>query len=404
MSKHVLAPPGDWSGLVILVAGVTWEGNRLGAQHIAERLTRYAPVLYVDPPRTPMSVVHKPWLAESQGEPRLRLISDRLARLTPVVPPLKTRPGARLVAAAAFRRQLRNAVAALGADVHAVIDVPPHFPVFGVSGERLKVHLASDDFVAGAKLNGVSTRWVSAQERRVARQADRVVAVSPVLQEKWRQLGHDPVLMTNGCDYQLFASTENVQPAADVTLPRPIAGFIGTLSERTNVAWLEAVADRGHSLLLVGPRSHTAPHAELDSVLSRPNVQWVGRKSHLEVPAYLKHVDVGLVPYTDNEFNRASFPLKVLDYLATGLPVVATDLPSIRWLDTDLTQLVGDASSFADAVGAALRSPTDDALVARRRQYASGHSWDARVAQLADVLGLSAPSEEMSATPPAAHS
>jgi len=32
--------PGDWSGLVVNVAGVTWEGNRLGAQHIAERLTR----------------------------------------------------------------------------------------------------------------------------------------------------------------------------------------------------------------------------------------------------------------------------------------------------------------------------------------------------------------------------
>lgn len=380
--------PGSWSGMVVLVAGVSWEGNRLGAQHIAQRLSEYAPVLYVDPPRTPMSVRHKPWLAESQREDRLRLLSDNLARLTITAPPLKTRPGGRVLASWSLRRQLARAVATLGADVHAVIVVPPHFPAFGVSGEALKVHLASDDFAAGARLQGVSTRWVQRRERAVARQADLVVATSPVLQDKWRRLGHEPTLMTNGCDYDLFAGVDSVVPAPDVTLPRPIAGFIGTLSERTDVAWLEAVAGRGHSLLLVGPRSHTAPHAALDRVLARPNVQWVGRQRYTEVPSYLRHVDVGLVPYSDNEFNRASFPLKVLDYLAAGLPVVGSDLPSLRWLDTDLTQLVTGAEDFADAVAQALAGPRDDYEVARRREFAKGHGWDRRVAELAHTLGL----------------
>jgi teichuronic acid biosynthesis glycosyltransferase TuaH len=380
--------PGDWNGLVIVVAGVTWEGNRLGAQHIAERLTRYAPVLYVDPPRTPMSVIRKPWLADSQHEPRLRLLADRLARLTPIVPPLKTRVGGRVLAASVMRRQLRRAINALGADVHALIDIPPHFPVFGVAKESLKVHLASDDFVAGARLNGVSSRWVQRQEQRVAREADRIVTVSPVLWNKWQALGHHPVLITNGCDYELFAAVDEASPATDVCLPRPIAGFIGTLSERTDIAFLDAVAARGHSLLLVGPRSHTAPHAKLDAVLTRPNVQWVGRRSHKALPSYLRHVDVGLVPYTDNDFNRASFPLKVLDYLSAGLPVVATDLPSMRWLQTDLIDLVSDAEGFVNAVAAALRNPRNEQLVAHRRRYASSHSWDIRVAQLADVLDL----------------
>jgi teichuronic acid biosynthesis glycosyltransferase TuaH len=335
-----------------------------------------------------MSVIRKPWLAESQREPRLRLLGDRLARLTPVVPPLKTRVGGRVVAATVMRRQLRKAVATLGNAVHAVIVIPPHFPVFGVTGEALSVHLASDDFVAGARLNGVSPRWVQRQEQRIAQHADRVVTVSLVLQEKWQALGHNPVLITNGCDYELFAAADTVSPATDVSLSKPIAAFIGTLSERTDIAFLDAVAARGHSLLLVGPRSHTAPHAQLDAVLARPNVQWVGRRRHTEVPSYLRHVDVGLVPYTDNDFNRASFPLKVLDYLSAGLPVVASDLPSIRWLDTDLIDLASNAEAFADAVEEALRYPGDEQLVARRRRFASRHSWDTRVAQLADVLDL----------------
>ncbi len=382
------APPGAaWDGLVVVVAGVTWEGNRLGAQHIAERLTRYAPVLYVDPPRTLMSVRRKPWIAGSAQEPRLRLLSDRLARLTVMVPPLKTRPVGRLVAEQVFRRRVTQAVRTLGGTVRATVVIPPHYPVFGL-GESLKVHLASDDFAAGAAIQGVSQRWVRAQERRVAREADLVLAVSPVLQDKWRALGTEAALWTNGCDVDLMATSRTVAPAPDVDLPRPIAGFMGTVSERTDVAWLEAVALTGRSLLLVGPRSHTAPHEALDRVLALPNVRWVGRRPHTEVPSYLAHLDVGLVPYTDDAFNRASFPLKVLDYLAAGLPVVARDLPSVRWLGTDLTVLASDAEAFVAHTVRAMDTPPDAAAQAARQAVAAQHGWDARVEQLADHLGL----------------
>lgn len=379
--------PGDWGGLVVLVAGVTWEGNKLGAQHIAERLTRYAPVLYVDPPRTFMTARRKQWVDDTGGRPRLRLVGDRLARLTPVVTPMKTRPVLRHVAARVFRQQLGAAVAALGGEVHAVVDIPPHYPVFGL-GERLRVHLASDDFVAGAQLNGVDRAWVSRQVERVSHEADLVVAVSPTLQETWRGLGHDAPLMSNGCDVELFGRVGHVEPATDVTVPVPAACFMGTLSERTDVRWLRAVADRGVPLLVVGPRSHTAPHAELDAVLRLPGVQWVGRQPQAALPGYLAHGGVGLVPYVPDPFNEASFPLKTLDYLAAGLPVVASDLPAIRWLGTDLVERATSADDFAARVARALdRSPTPGE-VASRRAFAARHGWDARVDELATMLGL----------------
>jgi len=48
--------------------------------------------------------MRKPWLAASNSEPRLRLLSDRLALLTPMVTPAKTRPGSRMLAGAVFRQ------------------------------------------------------------------------------------------------------------------------------------------------------------------------------------------------------------------------------------------------------------------------------------------------------------
>ena len=63
-----------------------------------------------------------------------------------------------------------------------------------------------------------------------------------------------------------------------------------------------------------------------------------------ELPSYLRVIDVGLTPYSQSDFNRASFPLKTLEYLAAGRPVVASDLPANRWLDTSHVSIAADAA------------------------------------------------------------
>lgn len=370
----------------MIVAGVNYDGNRLGAQHVADRLAAYARVLYVDPPISHLAAVRKPWLRASLSSSRLRAVAPGLWRLTPLVPPGKSRRWGRPLAEAVAHRQLRAAVTALGGPVDALIQIPPHFRWFGVVGERRRIHLASDDFVAAASLNAVSGEWVARREVALAHEVDAVIAVSQPLVERWRALGHEPYFMPNGCDAAVFGD-EQVTPAPDVSLPQPVAAFIGTLSDRTDAALLHQLADRGHSLLLVGPRSATAPNRQLDDVLARPNVQWTGPRTHRQVPAYLAHARVGLVPYLRSEFNLASFPLKALDYLAAGLAVVSTDLPSVRWIDDHLIDIASTPQAFADLVDRRLGEPTDPAVVARRRELARAHSWDGRVRHLAEHLG-----------------
>lgn len=381
----------DDRGVIAFFAGTPWSGHQLGAQHIARRLATYRDVLYVDPPVPRRAVRHKPYLADVlDGERRTRRVADGLHRLSPVVVPGKTRAGLRSVAMWQLRRQVVAAVDALGTRVEASVIVPVHFPIIGQLGERRRVHLASDDFLAGARMQGVSPAWVERQERRVARHVDAVVATSPVLVKKWRSLGHDPILMPNGCDYDVLSAASETTSAPDVTLPRPIAGFVGTLSNRTDVALLDRLARLGVSVLLVGPRSFTAPAAELDALFDLPNVQWVGPRPFDAMPSYLAAIDVGLVPYTDSAFNRASFPLKALDYLAAGCAVVSTDLPSIRWLNgsDDVIHIATTRDGFVDLVARTLRTPAVGE-VPRRQQFAKSHGWDQRVERMAKVLEIS---------------
>lgn len=383
-------PRGAWDGLVVLCAGTAWDGNRFTDQHVAQRLSSYAPVLYVDPPLSLLSPLRRPNAAAALREPRLRLLSPTLARLTPLVQPGPHRTGLHWLTQVMVRRAIRRAVEQLGARVRAVVVISQQY-VFGVCGEPHRVLYGTDDYVAGADLLGVSVRHVRRVEQRLLRGATTVLAASPTLVERWRARGYDPVLMPNGVDVEVFVGTDDAPVPDDVQLPAPVAGFVGHLSERIDVDLLRAVADRGRSLLLVGPRQPTFDIASLGDLLERPNVRWVGPKPFEALPSYLRAIDVGLVPYTTSAFNQASFPLKTLEYLAAGRAVVSSDLPASRWLATDQVRIAGGAESFADEVDRALAEVRTPELLARRRAVAAEHTWERRTAHLAELLAIPVP-------------
>ena len=380
-----------WDGMVVICSGTSWDGPKLSDRHLAERLTNFAPVLWVDPPISLLTPLRRREFRSQLRGPRLRRIGDRLVRLTPVVTPGMSRPGFRGLAMWATRRSMARAVAKLGGSVHAVV-VGSLDDLFGACGEEIRLLWGTDDFAAAGELMGVSPMWLANREAAQLRSADTVCAVSRELATKWTSTRHEPVsVIPNGCDTTLFAGCDAAPRPTDVYLDGPIAVFIGHLSERIDLRYLEAVADAGTSLLLVGPRQSTFDLERVTALLARPNVQWVGPKPFLELGSYLRVANVGLTPYTESAFNRSSFPLKTLEYLAAGRPVVSTDLPSTRDLDTDLITIVPDPESFAIAVADLAGRPCDAGFVARARAFAAAHDWNARVEDIADLLKISRP-------------
>ncbi|MFP5372634.1 MAG: glycosyltransferase [Actinomycetes bacterium] len=377
---------GDWAGLVVFCAATSWDGIRLPDQHVAERLTRWVPVLYVDPPVSHATALRHPELAASLRPPRLRLLAPGLARLTPLAPPGKGRPAVRPVSNALRVRAMRRAVRALSGTVRAVVAASLD-PVYQAFPEARHVLYGTDDYVAGSRLMGVARHRLAAAEERQLRRSDVVVAISPVLAERWRSMGYDVSLVPNGCDAAAFAAPGLAVPPVAVLDP-PVAGFVGHLNARIDLGYLEAVAGRGLSLLVVGPRVPGFQSARLEALLARPNVHWVGAKPFADLPGYVAALDVGLVPYADTEFNRASFPLKTLEYLAAGKPVVATDLPSLRWVDSPHIALCTGYDDFAETAQRLATTPAAPADVAARRAVAAHHSWDDRAAEFARLLGL----------------
>jgi glycosyltransferase involved in cell wall biosynthesis len=388
---------GNRDGLVVICAANNYDTVKVADHHMAECLARRAPVLYVDPPLSHLTPRRDPVFASSLTRPHVRRVAAGLWRLTPVVAPFPMRRGMKAMTEWLVRRAMARAVRSIGIDVRVVVTAWPGLNVFGACGEGLAVWWAQDDFVAIADRMGQSPHRVATGERARAASSHLVVAANPDVAQRWRREGHEVELIPYGADPESYAAVERVSPAPHVELEPPVAVLVGQLNERVEPALLKAVADRGVSLLLVGPAADGATDW-LKALAARPNVRWVGHQPFAALPSLLAHAQVGLVPYADTPFNRASFPLKTLEYLAAGLPVVSTDLPATRWLNADprLVAIADQPASFADAVVAAGSAELSPEAREGRRAFARRHSYDQRASDLLAAIDCRLSSREPS--------
>jgi dTDP-4-amino-4,6-dideoxygalactose transaminase/glycosyltransferase involved in cell wall biosynthesis len=367
--------------LVVYAGGTLYDGVAGTDRQIADRLTGVADVLYVDPPQP----VRRP------ARHRLRRVRPGLWRLTPVAPPGGYRPGLDRVTQAIARRAVRRAAVKIGAPIGAVI-VAGSTDLLGAAAGARDVWYRTDDLVAGAELIRMSPARLAAAEKRMAARADAIAVVSPALADRVETLGRTATLLPNGCDVAAYDEVDEAPWPSDLPpqlAEQAVAGFIGHVNARIDLALLEAVADAGHPLVIVGP--HVGDDDRFHLLASRPDVHWVGRKPYEELPSYLRVIDVGLTPYADTAFNRASFPLKTLEYLAAGRGAVATPLPATDWLDAgELIRTARTPEEFARATSEELARPRTPELRARRRAFAGCHDWDERITVLRDLLGLDA--------------
>jgi teichuronic acid biosynthesis glycosyltransferase TuaH len=380
--------------LLVYFANSTWYGPAGTDRHMAEALSRYAPVLYVEPPVSALTSLRNPAYASTLSErPREEVLSPALARVVTRVTPGMSRPVLNRLTGPLVERGTRSAVRRLYGRLGTVAGIVSSraIPLWSTLPARRRLFFATDDLPSGAELLGESRERLARAEALTIRGADAVAVVSPGLQDRYAAEGWPADLVPNGCLPEAYDAVDDAPPPDDVDLRGPVAGFIGHLNHRIELTLLEAVAATGVSLLLVGPAVPGYLTERFDALCRRPNVRWVGGKPFSALPGYLRLIDVGLTPYADTAFNRASFPLKTLEYLAAGRGVVATALPANDWLGTDLITVATDPASYASAVTTQLSVSRSEAITERRRAFAREHSWARRAESLAALLKLPDP-------------
>jgi uncharacterized SAM-binding protein YcdF (DUF218 family) len=249
---------------------------------------------------------------------------------------------------------------------------------------EVTIYYCIDDLSASS----MSARRVRGSETRLLREADLVFVTSEKLRERAARVSRRVHLFPFAVNYGQFEAVRRAggEPPDDLReLPRPVIGYLGGVHQWVDTELLAEVAGRlpETSFALVGPLQ-----VDVSRLARAPNVHLLGARAHTDIPRYVKGFDVGLVPYRLSEYTANVYPTKLNEYLAMGIPVVATDLPEIRRFNAEHGSVVAVASTaeeFVDAIRTAVRenSPVE---VERRIEIARHNSWEPRIARMSDLI------------------
>lgn len=231
-----------------------------------------------------------------------------------------------------------------------------------------------------------TTAAMRAAERGLAAAVDMVVYTAESLADYAQRLSPRASLrLDHAIDADFFEHANLALPEAYEKIPEPRAVFVGVIGEWFDVAAVNAMAARlpGVSFVMVGPDQ--GPGRDFFDL---PNLHRLGPKPRAEVPALLHHAEVGLIP-----FDRAGKPdlvdginpLKLYEYLISGLPVVTTAWPELERLRAPVIACRA-ADHFPAAIERALGGEGPDR--ASRIAFARKADWQTRVGELLAALDL----------------
>jgi len=403
---------------IVCVSSLDWDAMWTSKQQIMHRLAQANRVLYVEEPVTMLAPLKVPsrWRRWRAVAPRLQRIDAGLWILTP--PPMlpfgNVRQGINRTNQAIIARYLKWALRRLRFDAEYVLWTylptsvgllgrlgaaagDPEGSAAGRTGSRrarartggrhpsLVVYHCVDEHSAFPGF--VAPDVVKSYDDELTRRADLVITTSENLRSSRLPLNPNTHTVLNAADIEIFNQALDPDlplPADLASIPAPRLGVVGLHDSRLDIDALECLAggEEPWQIILVGP----IKPAQVDEARLRrhPNIHLLGAKPRSELPAYLKGFALALVPYRSNELTRNIFPLKLFEYLAAGLPVVAGGLPELLRFE-GIIGLAGGPGDYPGLVRLALSEDGPEKRAARVT-LAAENTWDHRAEEISRLV------------------
>lgn len=190
-------------------------------------------------------------------------------------------------------------------------------------------------------------------------------------------------VIENGVRLEFFTKDSQKEARSKFDLPSNavLIGTAGSLRARRGIPTLLAAFARvrqeipSAQLLLAGPydKGTAAPQGE--------GVRYFGLLPHDNIPPFLKSLDVGVVCNRNTVFGRHSYPIKLAEMVAVGIPIVAADVGATRQLAGNSRSILfqpDDPTDLARALLQQIRRPSKTTFPAR--------TWNDLSSDLADFF------------------
>ncbi|MFH1855625.1 MAG: glycosyltransferase, partial [Candidatus Omnitrophota bacterium] len=369
---------------IICVSTMNWDFLWTRKQRFMNMLSKEGnKVLYVEPPFYTKEKSLKSKMGDFAREARkgffsrLTKVNDNLYVLYPsILIPAGKHPFILALNQFILRGKIKNAQRKLNMKNSILwIYDPFRYGLAGTLSEKMSIYDCVDEH---SEYPGVNKKLTLKVERELISRVDLFIVTAKGLYESKKSLNKNIHVISNGVDYALFskAQDDTTKIPEDITnLPKPVIGFTGGISDWIDLDLIYYIAKENPawSIVMVGPVDKRA-EKKVEEFKDMPNVYFLGRKKLEELPNYMKGFDVCLNPFRVNALTAMVSPLKVFEYLASGRPIVSTDMPEVRPF-AEVVKIAHGKEEFLACIKKVLSGEPEDAK-SKCLEIAKEYSWE----------------------------
>lgn len=238
---------------------------------------------------------------------------------------------------------------------------------------------------------------------RLISRVDKIVAITQGLRDDLKKLGISPskiFIAPDAADLEQFAisdSQKDCRQKLKLSLDEPIALYAGHLYQWKGVYTVLESAKLLPEILFVfvgGLGEELSAFLKRLKDLNLNNVLVVGQKKNEEIPYFLKAADVLILPNSAQELISARYtsPLKLFEYMSSGVPIVSTSPPSIKEILNDRNAVLVEADNFSEMAKGIKRIIEDknfgNLLAAQALFDVKDYTWQNRTKNILQFINL----------------
>ncbi|GIN12687.1 glycosyl transferase [Shouchella clausii] len=189
--------------------------------------------------------------------------------------------------------------------------------------------------------------------------SDAMIGTSPTVSSYLKSLDGELPLLTleNAADLNLFKS-KTKKPNYYVGMESPIMVYVGALDRRFDFQTIYWIASnlKSINIVLIGPLVESK---EVECLSELSNVYIMGPIQYEKIPSYLQHADIAILPLSDHPSNKGRSPMKLYEYLASGLPIVCKAVDDLKKRQLKHVYFYEESEEILELIPELLNKKTD---------------------------------------------
>mgnify|MGYP005837283963 CR=1 FL=1 len=377
-------------GRNIIIFGEDWGRFPSTTQHIGRVLLNYNRVIWIGSlaHRKPnisfkdvMRILEKLKNIFKLSKNKITAVSSEHPILIhPFIIPLHDFKIIRIINSFLLKRTLLKAIKKYDFEKPILItSTPVIYDLIGKLGETSSHYFCLDDY---SNFEGAFSSLIQ-MEKELLSKVTSYYAVSKLLLDMKQASSGNNFFLPQGVQTEHFQKNLDKIPYKVKNLKKPVIGFFGLISEWIDLDLIVYSAGElpNCSFLIIGK-----PSVDISVFEKCSNINFIGEVSFSDLPNYASIFDVGIIPFKINDLTLACNPLKLLEYLSLGIPVVSVNLPEVIKFNS-VAYIAKDYQDFVEKIKIALNENNSE-LANLRISTASKHSWTSITEAICDKIIL----------------